>query len=66
MATENVEMKKATFWMLGVAATGALAYTLAKKLRSHEACESGKSWVDACDEATRSLQLKIETYQKAS
>lgn len=66
MATENEEMKKATFWMLGVAATGALAYTLAKKLRAAESCELGKSWVDACDEATKSLQLKLETYQKAS
>ena len=66
MATEIVEMKKATFWMLGVAATGALAYALAKKLRATESCEIGKSWVEACDEATRSLQLKLETYQKAS
>ncbi len=66
MATENVEMKKATFWMLGVAATGALAYALARKLRGAESCPAGKSWVDACDEATKSLQLKLETFQKAS
>lgn len=66
MATENTEMKKATFWMLGVAATGALAYTLAKKLRAAESCELGKSWVEACDDATKSLQLKLESFQKAS
>jgi hypothetical protein len=66
MATENVEMKKATFWMLGVAATGALAYALAKKLRGTETCELGRSWVDACDDATKSLQLKLESFQKAS
>ena len=66
MTTENTEMKKATFWMLGVAATGALAYTLAKKLRAAESCELGKSWVEACDDATKSLQLKLESFQKAS
>lgn len=66
MATENTEMKKATIWMLGVAATGAIAYALAKKLRGSETCESSKTWIDACDEATRSLQLKLEAYQKAS
>jgi hypothetical protein len=66
MATENTEMKKATICMLSVAATGALAYALAKKLRGAETCDSKKSWIDACDEATRNLQLKLETFQKAS
>jgi hypothetical protein len=66
MATENTEMKKATIWMLSAAATGVLAYALARKLRGAETCESNKSWIDACDEATRNLQLKLETYQKAS
>jgi hypothetical protein len=66
LATGNDEMKKATFWMLGVAATGALAYTLAKKLRGSEQSELGRNWVEACEEATKSLQLKMESYQKAS
>ena len=52
--------------MLGAAATGALAYTLAKKLRGSEQSELGRNWVEACEEATKSLQLKMESYQKAS
>lgn len=59
-------MKKSAIWMLGLAATGALAFAVAKKLQERASNEAGNDWIAACDEASKKLQLRIESFQKAS